>query len=104
VFVWMFHRISGVLLIFLMAFQLTTGFFQASLSNSDLVKTAADLHKHAAVNCLLVFLFIFHGLYGVRTILLDLGMKRERLLFWICNGLGAALFAVFLFFFTSMVQ
>jgi succinate dehydrogenase/fumarate reductase cytochrome b subunit len=100
----MFHRISGVLLILLMSFQLTTGFFQASLSNSDFVKTMADLHKHGTVNCLLVFLFIFHGLYGLRTILLDLGMKRERLLLWICNGLGTALFAVFLFFFSTIVR
>ena len=34
VFVWAFHRISGVVLIGLLSFQLFTGFFQASSSNS----------------------------------------------------------------------
>ncbi len=95
-FVWVFHRISGVLLIFLLIFQLSTGFFQASSSNSELVRTVAPLHRHPVAICLLVFLLIFHALYGVRTILMDLGLERERLLFWICNILGLILFAVFL--------
>jgi succinate dehydrogenase/fumarate reductase cytochrome b subunit len=104
VFVWVFHRISGLLLILLMAFQVCTGLFQASTSNSDLVKTMADLHRHGAVNCLLVFCAIFHGLYGVRTIALDLGARREKLVFWICTILGMVLFALFLVFFLAPVR
>ena len=56
----------------------------------------AALHRHAGINCLLVFCVIYHGLYGLRTIALDLGMKRERLLFWICTIAGSVLFAGFL--------
>jgi succinate dehydrogenase cytochrome b556 subunit len=104
VFVWVFHRVSGVLLIFLLSLQLFTGFFQASSSNAELVKTIADLHKHAAVNCLSVFLITFHALYGIRTILIDLGVKREKLLFWGCTVFGSALFAVFLVLFFTVVQ
>jgi succinate dehydrogenase cytochrome b556 subunit len=104
VFVWVFHRISGVLLIFLIAFQVCTGLFQASASNSDLVKTTADLHRHVAVNCLLVFFFIFHALYGVRTIALDLGARCEKLIFWICTIAGLVLFALFLVFFLPLVR
>lgn len=96
VFVWIFHRVSGVLLIFLLAFQLFTGFFQASTSNEAAVATIAALHRHAVLNCLMVFLFVFHALYGVRTILMDLGLARERLLFWICNALGVVIYVVFL--------
>ena len=103
-FVWMFHRISGVALIFLMTFQLLTGFFQASTRNSDLVKTMADLHRHAWLNCLVVFLVLFHALYGVRTILLDLGVGREKLLFWACTVLGFVLYAVFLALFFALVR
>ena len=95
-FVWMFHRISGILLIALLALQLGTGFFQASSSNAAAVKTLAALHRHPLVNCLLVLCVIFHALYGVRTIVLDLGVKRERLLFWICTTLGSLLFVAFL--------
>jgi len=103
VFVWIFHRISGLLLIVLIGFQLFTGFFQASKSSSELVITFAALHKHATLNGLLVFLFIFHALYGVRTILMDLGVKREKLLFWGSTVLGLALFAVFLRLFLTLV-
>ena len=42
-----------------------------------------------------MFCVIFHGLYGLRTMILDLGRKRERLLFWSCTVLGSVLFAAF---------
>ncbi len=102
-FVWVFHRISGVLLIFLLGFQLFTGFFQASSSNSPWVATMADLHKHTVLNVLSVFLLLFHALYGVRTILMDLGLRRERLLFWVCTLLAAVLFVVFLVLYVKLV-
>ncbi len=102
-FVWIFHRISGVLLIALVAFQLVTGFFQASTANAELVKAVADLHKHATLNCLMVFLFIFHSLYGVRTILMDLGVKAEKLLFWASTILGLVVFGIFLVLFLTLV-
>jgi succinate dehydrogenase cytochrome b556 subunit len=104
VFVWVFHRISGIVLIFLIAFQIFTGFFQASTASSEAIKATADLHKHTVLNCLMVFLFVFHALYGVRTILLDLGVKQEKLLFWICTATGFALFAVFLVLFLTLVR
>jgi succinate dehydrogenase/fumarate reductase cytochrome b subunit len=96
VFVWLFHRISGAVLLGLLAVQLFTGFFQASSSNLETVKTIASLHRHAVMNCVLVFCVIFHGLYGVRTIVLDFGVKREQLLFWVFTVLGAVLFILFL--------
>ena len=102
-FVWIFHRISGLLLIALLSFQLFTGFFQASDSNSALVETFADLHRHAALNCVMVFLFVFHSLYGIRMILMDLGMGREKLLFWCANVLGLVIFAVFLLVYLNLV-
>lgn len=102
-FVWVFHRISGVLLIFFLAFQLLTGFFQASLSNSELIKTMADLHRHTAVNFVMVFLVIFHALYGIRTILLDMGVKHEKRLDWSVNALGTVLYAVFVVLYLRLV-
>ena len=103
VFVWVFHRVSGVLLILFLAVQLLTGFYQASVSNSEWVATMADLHRHMVVKSLLVFLVIFHALYGVRTILMDLGVNREKLLFWVCTGLGIVLFLAFLISYSLLV-
>ena len=102
-FVWLFHRITGVLLIGLLLIQLGTGFFQASSSNLEWVKTLAGLHKHALLSCLLVFVATFHGLYGIRTILLDLGVQRERLLFWAATVLGCVFFVVFLVLYFRLV-
>jgi succinate dehydrogenase hydrophobic anchor subunit len=79
--------------------QLATGFFQSGALESRLAMAMARLHQHTALNCLLVFLFIFHALYGVRTVAMDLGLRRERLLFWICTVGGLILFVVFLAFF-----
>lgn len=95
-FVWLFHRISGIVLLGLLSAQLLTGFYQASSSNSETVKTIASLHRHAPLVCVLVFCAVFHALYGVRTMILDLGVKRERLLFWSCTGLGSLLYVAFL--------
>jgi succinate dehydrogenase/fumarate reductase cytochrome b subunit len=103
VFVWLFHRISGVLLIFLLALQFATGFMQAGSAQGNSLKVAAGMHQHPTFNCLLVFLVTFHGLYGVRTILLDLGLKRERLLFWLCTGVGIVVFAAFLAYYSSQI-
>ncbi len=102
-FVWVFHRISGLVLIFLLSFQLFTGFFQASTSNDATVAMFADLHRHGVLNCLMVLLFIFHALYGVRTILMDLGLGREKPLFWCCNVFGLVVFVVFLVLYTTLV-
>ncbi len=104
VFVWVFHRVSGVALIFLIGFQLFTGFFQASAASSESIRIMAGLHKHAAVNCLAVFFFLFHALYGVRTILLDLGLRREKRWFWVCTVSGCILYAVFLVLFLTLVR
>ncbi len=103
-FVWVFHRLSGVVLIVLLSLQLVTGFFQSSPSQGEWIKSLALLHRHTPVVCLTVFLLIFHALYGVRTILLDFGIGRERLLLWVCNALGLVLFGVFVALYVTLVR
>ncbi len=95
-FVWLFHRISGILLVILLPVQLITGVFQIGSGTVQVSRTMAAVHGHAFLNSLLAFLVIFHGLYGVRTILLDCGVGHEKLLFWICSVSGILLFAAFL--------
>ncbi len=102
-FVWLFHRISGVLLTVLLLAQLVTGFFQASSSKLELVQAIAGLHRHAVLSCLLVLVATFHALYGVRTILLDLGVQREKLLFWVATGLGWVFFGSFLVLYFRLI-
>jgi succinate dehydrogenase hydrophobic anchor subunit len=103
VFVWLFHRISGVLLVVLLGAQLVTGFYQSSSSNTEPAKALANLHTHAGLSCLLVFVATFHALYGLRTILLDVGLKRDRLLFWIATLLGLVSYGIFLVLYLRLV-
>ena len=95
-FVWVFHRISGILLVVLLPLQLLSGVLQGGTVNPDRARWMTDVHRHDFLNGLLAFLVVFHGAYGVRNILLDLGVRRERLLFWACTLSGAILFAAFL--------
>jgi succinate dehydrogenase/fumarate reductase cytochrome b subunit len=52
-----------------------------------------NLHLNKTLDLLLLFVFIFHALYGLRLFLIDLGMvKQEKLLFWAFTIISAGLF------------
>lgn len=91
-FVWLFHRISGIILIALMAAQLLTGYLLGGKLDTEMKKAIANLHRSPLINSIVIFLFLYHALYGIRTILVDLGIKKERELFWIFTIGGAILY------------
>jgi succinate dehydrogenase/fumarate reductase cytochrome b subunit len=94
-FVWVFHRISGLVMIALFGFKIYSGFGSAGAMGQDAIPSWTKLHSNLAVDLVAIFLFIYHSLYGVRTCLVDLGLKRqEKQLFW---GLSAAGMAIYLF-------
>jgi succinate dehydrogenase/fumarate reductase cytochrome b subunit len=96
-FVWLVHRISGVLLIVLLGLKVVTGF--SLMTRQAKPDWALALHATPVTDTLLLVLLVFHALYGLRTILYDLGVRRDRLLFWASTGLAivgsAALLAVY---------
>lgn len=99
-FVWVFHRISGAILILLIGFKFLTGFGIDKHFGQESVEFWRTLHNYTPLNILLLFLFIYHSLYGLRTIIFDLGCKREKELFWGFSFLGLVLFvAVTLYFY-----
>lgn len=91
-FVWLFHRISGVILILLIAFKFLTGFGIDKHFGQESVEFWRALHNNTPSNIILLFLFIYHSLYGLRTIIFDLGYKKEKELFWVFSILGLVLF------------
>jgi len=93
-FVWVFHRVSGLILIALLAFKIVTGYGILGRFGDTSIEQMRHLHRLISLDLLTVGLFIYHGLYGVRTCLIDLGMRQEKGLFWILTGFGALLFAV----------
>jgi succinate dehydrogenase/fumarate reductase cytochrome b subunit len=91
-FVWIFHRVSGVILIVLMGIKIATGLGIMGRFGVNVIETMRALHREPALDLPLLGLFIYHALYGLRTIAIDMGLKRERLLFWISTLLGLLLF------------
>ncbi len=88
-FVWVFHRVTGLLLIVLLSFKFLTSFFLMTKDKKP--DWALVLHTSPLIDVLLIITVIFHGLYGLRTVILDLGVRKEKLLFWVFTGLGLAM-------------
>jgi len=86
-FVWVFHRVSGLLLIVLLSFKFLTSFFL--MTKDQKPDWALVLHTNKLTDTLVVF----HALYGLRTVIMDMGARREKLLFWIFTILGVILTA-----------
>ena len=94
-FIWVFHRISGLLLIVLLSFKFLTSFFL--MTKEQKPDWALVLHTNPLIDTLLIVLAVFHALYGVRTVIMDLGARKEKLFFWIFTGLGVILSGALLF-------
>ena len=82
-FVWLFHRVSGLLLILLLGVKFLTSFFL--MTKEQKPDWALVLHTNPLTDTLL------HALYGLRTVIIDLGVKKEKLLFWVFTLLSVVL-------------
>ncbi len=82
-FIWLFHRISGVTLIILFGIKILTSFFLFTKDQKP--DWALSLHRHPVLDILILVLFTFHSIYGLRTVAIDLGCRKEKLLFWAAN-------------------
>jgi succinate dehydrogenase hydrophobic anchor subunit len=90
-FVWVFHRVSGLLLIVLLGIKFFTSFFL--MTKDQKPDWAIVLHANKLTDALLIILVVFHALYGLRTVIMDMGARREKLLFWVFTTLGFVLSA-----------
>jgi len=93
-FIWVFHRVSGLLLILLLAVKFVTSFFL--MTKGEKPDWALLLHTNPLTDSLLIVAGVYHAFYGLRTIIIDLGVRREKRLFWIFTGLGTLVAAALL--------
>ncbi len=93
-FVWVFHRVSGLMLIFLLGVKFLTSFFL--MTKDQKPDWALVLHTNPFVDTILIVFVVFHALYGLRTVIMDLGARKEKLLFWVFTLLGALFSAALL--------
>ncbi len=82
-FIWLFHRISGVCLIILFGIKIFTSYFLFTKDNKP--DWALSLHRQPVLDVLILILFTFHSIYGLRTIVMDFGYRNEKLLFLLSN-------------------
>lgn len=88
-FIWLFHRISGVSLIILFGIKILAAFFLFSKDKKP--DWALSLHRQPVLDILILILFTFHSIYGLRTIMLDLGYRKEKRLFLLSNIAATAI-------------
>ena len=93
-FIWVFHRVSGLLLIALLAIKFLTSFFL--MTKGQKPDWALLLHTNPLTDTLLIAAGVYHAFYGLRTIVIDLGVRKEKPLFWIFTALGTFVAAALL--------
>ncbi len=99
-FIWFFHRISGVSLIILFGIKILTSFFLYTKDKKP--DWALSLHRQPIIDVLILILFTFHSIYGIRTIIMDFGYKKEKRLFWLSNGVASIISAFLLYIYVIM--
>ncbi len=94
-FIWFFHRISGIALVVLVGIKILTGYFLFGQDKKP--DWALSLHRQPVLDVLILVLFTFHSIYGIRTIIMDFGFRNERRLFLIAN-VAASIISAFLLY------
>ena len=99
-FIWLFHRISGASLIILIGIKIFTSYFLFTKDKKP--DWALSLHRHPVLDVLILILFTFHSIYGLRTIAIDLGYRKEKQLFLISTLVASLVAAVLVYFYFRM--
>lgn len=97
-FVWIFHRVSGLVLIILIGFKIVTGYGILGRYGASSIESMRLMHRSLLLDLLVAGLFIYHALYGLRTCLVDLGARGEKIMFWLFTFLGGVIFALVAWF------
>ena len=93
-FIWVFHRVSGLLLIVLLGVKFLTSFFL--MTKAQKPDWALLLHTNPLTDTFLIVAGVYHAFYGLRTVVIDLGVRKEKALFWIFTTLGTLVTAALL--------
>ena len=93
-FVWVFHRISGILLIVLLTIKFLTAYFL--MTKGEKPDWALILHTNPITDTLLIISGVYHAFYGIRTIIIDMGLRQEKMLFRLLTVVSTAVSAVLL--------
>ncbi len=96
---WVLHRITGVaIFFFLLVHVLDTALVRVSPEAYNAVINTYKTPIIGLAELGLVAAILFHGLNGIRVILIDFwrkGAKYQNVMFWVVVAIALAIFAVF---------
>src|SRR5712675_12704 len=94
---WLVQRISAICLFLLIPIKIYTGWVAKS-KVPEIPFLTRKLHFSATIDILLLLFFLLHGFYGLRVILIDVGVLREDKFFWRTLALALGIFAFAVWF------
>ena len=96
---WLIQRVSAIGLFLLIPVKIYTGWaadqrvpYPNFLMSAERLHSASRLGER--IDIALLFCFLLHGFYGLRVILIDVGVLREERWFWRTLSLALGIFAV----------
>jgi len=96
---WLAQRVSAIGLFLLIPVKIYTGWAAKDMvPYPDFLGSSRRIHFSAAIDVILLLFFLLHGFYGLRVILIDLGLLREDTFFWRTMAAALALFSVTVWF------
>ena len=81
---WLIQRISAIFLFLLIPIKIYSG-WAAKDKVPDIpafLGSARSIHLNSTIDILLLLFFLLHGFYGLRVILIDVGLIRPERFFW----------------------
>lgn len=96
---WLAQRFSAIGLFLLIPVKIYSGWAaKEKVPYPDFLGNAKHVHYSAAVDIALLFFFLIHAFYGLRVILMDVGLIREDSFFWRTLAGATAIFALAVWF------
>jgi len=93
---WVGHRLTGLVLVayvFMHLSFITTASLAEGGADFDTLMETTSQPLFVAMDFLLVIVVIYHAMNGFRVVLFDMGIgiRRQKLVFWICMAVAAVL-------------
>jgi len=90
---WLLQRISAVCLFLLIPIKIYSGWAaRDKVPYPDFLISSKKIHFNSTIDIALLLFFLLHGFYGLRVILIDLGLIREDTFFWRTLSLSLGIF------------